>query len=63
MTFNQYNVDKMYESIESVSKLGFRYLATAVDIMSEWSEEEAYRLSFKKSRSKFRYDRFKTFKC
>lgn len=39
MTFNQQNVYNMYESIESVSKLGFRYIATAVDTMSEWSDE------------------------
>lgn len=45
MTFNEYNVSNLFESVVSVYKLGFKYIVPAIDFYANWNDDSLEILS------------------
>lgn len=45
MTFNEQNINNLYESVVNVYKLGFKYIVPAIDFYSNWNDESLKMLS------------------
>ncbi|MCC0645537.1 MULTISPECIES: radical SAM/SPASM domain-containing protein [unclassified Clostridioides] len=45
MTFNEYNVNNLFESVVSVNNLGFKYIVPAIDFYANWDDDSLEILS------------------